>query len=155
MVKCCSTRSRAARPYAARRSSSPSSVDTAAASAGASRGGTVSPVSPSWLTHGTPVGRSVLTTGVPWVSQHDETGLTVPPRDSEALADATTELLDDPERRRAYGDRARERVERQFGRERLLDTMETRYRAIAEGNAESIADGARLSPAQSTELDSQ
>jgi len=107
------------------------------------------------MAYRTPVVNTDLPTGVPWVSQHDETGLTVPPRYSEALADATTELLDDPERRRAYGDRARERVERQFGRERLLDTMETRYRAIAEGNAESIADGARLSPAQSTELDSQ
>jgi glycosyltransferase involved in cell wall biosynthesis len=82
------------------------------------------------MAYGTPVVNTNLPTGVPWVSQDGETGLTVPPRDADALAEAIAALLADPERRRTYGDRARERVEDLFGRERMLDTMESRYRAI-------------------------
>jgi rhamnosyl/mannosyltransferase len=82
------------------------------------------------MAYGTPVVNTNLPTGVPWVSQDGETGLTVPPRDPDALAEAIAALLADPERRRVYGDRARERVEELFGRERMLDTMESRYRAI-------------------------
>jgi rhamnosyl/mannosyltransferase len=90
------------------------------------------------MAYRTPVVNTNLPTGVPWVSLDGETGLTVPPRDADALASAIAELLDDPERRRAYGDRARERVERHFERERMLDTMESRYRAIVEGDVDAI-----------------
>jgi rhamnosyl/mannosyltransferase len=89
------------------------------------------------MAYGTPVVNTNLPTGVPWVSKDGETGLTVPPRDADALASAIEALLDDHERRRTYGDRARERVADLFGRERMLDTMESRYRAIIRG--ESIA----------------
>jgi rhamnosyl/mannosyltransferase len=100
------------------------------------------------MAYGTPVINTNLPTGVPWVSLDGETGLTVPPRDADALASAITELLDDPERRRAYGDRARERVERHFERERMLDTMESRYRAIIEGDVDAIESA--VSASQST-----
>jgi rhamnosyl/mannosyltransferase len=100
------------------------------------------------MAYGTPVINTNLPTGVPWVSLDGETGLTVPPRDADALASAITELLDDPERRRAYGDRARERVERHFERERMLDTMESRYRAIVEGDVDAIESA--VSASQST-----
>ncbi|WP_380677647.1 glycosyltransferase [Salinigranum sp. GCM10025319] len=96
-----------------------------------------------------PVVNTDLPTGVPWVSRDGETGVTVPPRDADALASAIIELLDDPERRRAYGERARERVERHFGRGQMLDTMESRYRAIIEGDADAIESA--VSAAQTTE----
>jgi rhamnosyl/mannosyltransferase len=85
------------------------------------------------MAYRTPVVNTDLPTGVPWVSEDGETGLTVPPRDADALASAIEALLDDHERRRRYGEAARERVERRFGRERMLDTMEARYRAVVEG----------------------
>jgi rhamnosyl/mannosyltransferase len=90
------------------------------------------------MAYGTPVVNTDLPTGVPWVSRDGETGTTVPPRDAEALASAISELLDNPERRRTYGERARQRVERRFGHERMLDTMESRYRAIVDGGASDI-----------------
>jgi rhamnosyl/mannosyltransferase len=85
------------------------------------------------MAYRTPVVNTALPTGVPWVSQHGETGLTVPPRDADALAEAITTLLEDPTRRRRYGSQARARIERRFGRERLLETTNARYRALVEG----------------------
>jgi len=52
--------------------------------------------------------------GVPEVVEDGVTGLLVPPCDPAALARAVTQLLRDPERARAMGEAARERVEREF-----------------------------------------
>ncbi|WP_246984023.1 glycosyltransferase [Halorientalis marina] len=76
----------------------------------------------------TPVVNTSLPTGVPWVSQDRETGLTVPPRDVSAMADAITTLLDDDERRQRYAKRARERVEQHFTRDQMLAKVEEIYR---------------------------
>jgi rhamnosyl/mannosyltransferase len=94
------------------------------------------------MAYGVPVVNTDLPTGVPWVSQDGETGLTVPPRDADALTGAINAVLDDPDRRRRYGQHARERAERRFGRERMLDTMESRYRAIISGEIGAIDDAA-------------
>lgn len=74
-----------------------------------------------------PVVNTSLPTGVPWVSQDGETGLTVPPRDAAALAEAINTLLEDDERRRRYGEQARKRVERLFTREMMLEKIQTIY----------------------------
>jgi rhamnosyl/mannosyltransferase len=42
------------------------------------------------------INAAVAHSGVPWVSRHEETGLTVPVNDSRALADASRRLLDEP-----------------------------------------------------------
>jgi phosphatidylinositol alpha-mannosyltransferase len=49
--------------------------------------------------------------GYAQVADHDETGILVPPGDSDALAGAVVELLQDEERRRAYGAAARKAAE--------------------------------------------
>jgi rhamnosyl/mannosyltransferase len=79
------------------------------------------------MAHSTPVVNTDLSTGVPWVSVDSETGLTVPPRDAGALADALATLLDAPALRETYGAKARERVETRFGHERRLERVAALY----------------------------
>ena len=82
---------------------------------------------------GLPVVNTDLPTGVPWVSPHGETGLTVPPRDATALAGALSELVEDPERRARLGAAARERVQARFDREGMLDRVEAVYEDVVDG----------------------
>jgi len=63
---------------------------------------------------GKPVVATRLGTGVELVNRDGVTGVNVPPRDPEALANALNALLDDPDRRAALGDAARRRVEAEF-----------------------------------------
>ena len=66
------------------------------------------------LAAGKPVINTQLDTGVPFVSLHGLTGLTVPPADHIALAAAINRLLDDPELRTSYGRAARLRAATEF-----------------------------------------
>jgi rhamnosyl/mannosyltransferase len=68
---------------------------------------------------------AIPASGVPWVSRHDETGLTVPLNDPEAFAAAARDLLERPGLRERLARAGRERAEREFGdgvmAERTLD----------------------------------
>jgi rhamnosyl/mannosyltransferase len=80
-------------------------------------------------------GRPVVNTllrdsGVPFVSRHEETGLTVEPRDPEALAAAVNALLADPERRRRFGEEGRRRVAREFDKAVMAERILSLYREI-------------------------
>ncbi len=78
------------------------------------------------MVYGKPVINTALPTGVPLVSIHGETGLTVPPADPEALAQAMDTLLSDDALRAQYGNAARERVLRAFS----LETVMRKTRAV-------------------------
>jgi rhamnosyl/mannosyltransferase len=80
------------------------------------------------MARGLPVVNTSLPTGVPWVSQDGKTGLTVPPRNSVALAEAVNTLLEDDAKRRRYGAQARKRIERSFTRNQMLEKIQTIYR---------------------------
>ena len=77
---------------------------------------------------GTPVVSTTLTTGVPFANQDGETGLTVPPGDVEALAEALRTLVTDVELRTDLGHRALERVRTGFTIERMVDDTLAVYR---------------------------
>jgi len=66
------------------------------------------------MLNGKPVINTDLPTGVPWVSLHNETGLTVPPNDAEALAGAIKLLLNDSALRQKLGAQAAYRAHEMF-----------------------------------------
>lgn len=64
---------------------------------------------------------------VPRVVRPGETGLLVPPRDAAALADALAELLEDPDKRRAWGRAARALVEERHSEKVTVDGLAGAY----------------------------
>jgi phosphoheptose isomerase len=66
---------------------------------------------------------------------HDVTGVHVPPRDPERLADALRSLLAEPERRRCYGAAGVDRVRRLYDWERVGALTADVYRRIASRRA--------------------
>jgi glycosyltransferase involved in cell wall biosynthesis len=80
---------------------------------------------------GRPVVNTSLDSGVPFVSLDNQTGLTVPPENPEALAAAINRLLDDGELRQKLGSAARLRARQEFS----LDTMTSRTLALYEAVA--------------------
>jgi glycosyltransferase involved in cell wall biosynthesis len=77
---------------------------------------------------GLPVINTNLDSGVPFVSLHNQTGLTVPPADPEALAAAINRLLEDPELRATLGRAAVLRATQEFS----LETMASRTFSLYE-----------------------
>lgn len=87
------------------------------------------------MAHGLPVVNTNLPTGVPFVSQHEETGLTVEPEDSQALADALNRLVKNPGYRRELGRNAAQRAE-EFTEESMIDRYEKLYtELVSQGEA--------------------
>lgn len=76
---------------------------------------------------GLPVISTRLPTGVAAVNADGVTGRVVPPADAGALAGALVEILDNPERSRAWGEAGRRRVRESFSRDRMLDDIERWY----------------------------
>jgi len=74
-----------------------------------------------------PVVSTALASGVPYVNQHEKTGLIVPPQNPEALAQAINTLLDDPALSQRMGSYARERAFREFTLEKMLERVESIY----------------------------
>ena len=72
---------------------------------------------------GAPVVSTNLPTGVPWVNQHEESGLVVPPGDAGALAEAMRALLENRARRDTLGAQASRRADRLFSRDRMVESF--------------------------------
>lgn len=82
---------------------------------------------------GLPVVNTALQTGVPFVSPHGVTGLTVPPADVDALAGAISRLLDDAALRERMGRAGRERVAGELSADRMAARTLEIYREAAAG----------------------
>jgi rhamnosyl/mannosyltransferase len=79
---------------------------------------------------GKPVVSTDLPSGVPWVNQHRQTGLVVPPGDAGALRAALDALLGDEALRHELGAAGRRRVEREFTRDVMAARMAALYRTL-------------------------
>jgi rhamnosyl/mannosyltransferase len=82
---------------------------------------------------GKPVINTALNSGVPFVSRHEETGLTVPPSDEDALAGAITKLLRDPELRAKLGAAAKVRAQTEFNVETMARRTLSLYESVLNG----------------------
>jgi len=79
-----------------------------------------------------PVINTNLPTAVPWVSVHEETGLTVPVGDVEALANAINRLVGDDVLREKLGQNARKRVQDLFDRRDMMKKLYSHYKNLLE-----------------------
>lgn len=82
------------------------------------------------MASGKPVINTALPTGVPFVSIHGETGLTVRPRAADALAAAISRLADDPALRRRFGENGRRRVQSAYNPARIMQEYEMLLKGV-------------------------
>jgi rhamnosyl/mannosyltransferase len=79
---------------------------------------------------GKPVVNTALASGVPYVSLDGVTGITVPPADAGALANAISRLLDDPYLRAKFGAAALRRAREEFNVELMARRTLELYREV-------------------------
>lgn len=84
------------------------------------------------MAYGKPVINTDLPSGVPYVSLDDVTGLTVPPGDAAALAEAMQKLVDKPGLRQRYGKAAYERARKEFSQDKMIERVYTAYKSLFE-----------------------
>lgn len=99
---------------------------------GTNRGESYGIVQVEAMATGTPSISTELGTGTSWVNRHAETGLVVPPRDPQALADAIDSLLADDALRARLADGAQRRVRERLSRTRMLDDLRRLYEEAAQ-----------------------
>jgi rhamnosyl/mannosyltransferase len=90
--------------------------------------------------------------GVAWVSRHEETGLTVPVGDAEALAAAANRLTGEPGLRERLGAAGRERAVREFDHRVMARRSLAFYGGVLGGRPEA-GPAAAGSPEDDAEAD--
>ena len=84
------------------------------------------------MVYGKPVINTALPTGVPHVSLDGVTGITVPPEDADALAQAIQKLADDKALREQYGSAAAKRVAEEYEEKDVVDKVYATLKEVAE-----------------------
>ena len=79
---------------------------------------------------GKPVISTNIPTGVPFVNQHEKTGLIVEPANAGQLNCAIKELLNNDEKRKQLGSNAKRRVEEEFTNEVMVDKISKIYNSL-------------------------
>lgn len=86
------------------------------------------------LAHGKPiVSVDIPESGVPWVNQHNMTGLNVTPRDSHAIADAIRQVCRNKEQYRIFSEQARARFQSLFREEEMIAGCLSIYTSLLQG----------------------
>jgi rhamnosyl/mannosyltransferase len=85
------------------------------------------------MAYGKPVINTRLPGGVPHVSLDKITGLTVPPGNPDALAEAMQTLADNPTLRQQFGQAAYRRVREEFRLDHMLDQVYAIYKRLLPG----------------------
>lgn len=93
---------------------------------------------------GLPVVNTRIPSGVPGVSVDGETGLTVPPGDPEALADAVNRLLDDPALATRLGAAGRQRVAERYTLDRMTERTLAVYASVMASGGRRSRGGLRV-----------
>lgn len=73
-------------------------------------------------------------TSIPEIVVHRKTGLLVPPRDCQALAEAICYLLDRPDLRRRMGEAGRRRLQEYFTVGKMAQSTEKVYNEVLNGS---------------------
>ncbi len=76
---------------------------------------------------GLPLITTELGTGTSFVNSHNQTGLVVPPSDSEALSEAINYVLNSEEIRLKFSQKAKERVRNVFSKEKMVESIKNLY----------------------------
>lgn len=88
---------------------------------------------------GKPVINTDLDSGVPFVSPHGVTGLTVPPANPERLSEAINNLLNDPIHRVEFGKAGRRRVKKEFSVAVMAERTLQLYQEVMEARLSESA----------------
>jgi glycosyltransferase involved in cell wall biosynthesis len=80
---------------------------------------------------GKPVISCDLKSGVPWVNQHEITGLVVPPQNADVLAAAINKLASNPTLSSTFGQAGRARVQAEFTEARMIDRYYSLFQELA------------------------
>lgn len=84
------------------------------------------------MSYGKPVINTNLPSGVPYVSIHKETGLTVEPGDVNGLADAMNWMVQHPNQRKIMGEKARRRVKEEYQMDQMMEKILSLYQKLCE-----------------------
>jgi len=77
-----------------------------------------------------PIISTELGTGTSFVNQHNVTGLVVPPKNTQVLAEAIIQLLGDETLRSRLGNNAQERAFQEFTVEKMVHRTYEIYKAL-------------------------
>jgi len=92
------------------------------------------------------INAQIARSGVPWVSRHEETGLTVPVDDAAALAAAARRLVEDPALRARLSTAARAAARARFDHRAMARRILDLYEGIVEGRRGRGAAAAARAP---------
>ncbi len=82
------------------------------------------------MAYGKPVINTNLPSGVPYVSIHGKTGLTVEPEDVQGLTDAMNWMAEHPKERKEMGQKARARVKEEYQMHTMLSKVLNLYQSL-------------------------